>query len=1002
MYLENSCTAYIKIPPGTYTIKIIMKYVTVFDGDVEMDIGFVDPDIRANNIYVYFIHNTKFTAANSLYIMVEGKTSEDRSDIYVNNQNAAKCNYLNRTFPNSYYNCLYSQTQNVQNNFLQVNSEVPQIIAIGIRIDYILQGFTLKLKNWLVLTLKNNTNFALPSISSIKNYSPKLYMNYEIPKNISKSALYIYLMGQSASDNSATVYLNFDCLSSCPYRNFPGNDAGYCYSKGMSDQNLVVDQYFSTSCMVYITVAITSYNLGLNLTVINLPKFYLQNQQPYVFNHFGLPVKQKGMYLYFYFAVLSQYGPVTITIAYNGLTASDNAYIFLSGEYFCTPFNEFPFQCNYYYCTPNYCSAAYNSGKTTSMQISITESVNTNLTFGVYLLSYYQGGIVSVTMNQACLSNSSNFCTQCELTSNGKSMCTRCLSQYILDSSSLCQPCDKSEGHYLDATLNQCNQCMPNCKNCTNSNSCITCAAGYIYDNQTQQCICSTSNLPYCAQCSYNLSNTAVCVGCIQGFGLNNGSCYNLSTDSNFYIQQTIINQLTQLTIYWTNVNSSIDVFQYVFFSIQSPTTYQNQVTLNQNCNSEIAENSLNFQGNQTSKWVTLKLDDLISCGFTTSDNITWQGLIIYFNTNKNQGYATLLKVNYQPNEYGQLVLRDQSDTLDGTNLVFHNFQQDPKVSNQIQSIGEQLQLSFIDTSGNNYSYSIQGNATFQSQIVIKSTCNSAHNDLSFVSFVNSADGTTNNITVYLSLIDFINCGFKRVNNGNTYIGVIIYYNTDLSIAYVNSITIKALISSDGKTSLSIVQGSDSITIISTSLMDESLFVMAELAFFQDQTYQTKKNSVFSNSSTNYFQLKLINSAIVYNLTITSGSLESDSSIYFFNLLNFTMLKNDTNVIDFSLNFSQVPVGTYQLNLFFMADLLLSNHRILQKLASNSHFKRILSVSNQSTNVSNSSMVWIQIKQVGNGNSTINVTNRTETGSYGSYLKLISIYVFVLVFSILF
>lgn len=948
-YMGIGCNVFYTVSSGgIYTVKVIMNPIMVIEENIALDFGPLDSDIRVKDIFFFFVHRTKGSSSYSTYIAIEGETDSDLSYLYVNNQDPAKCVY--NSFPGYSASCISGQRQGTENNFVQINSEVPQNISIGVKVFALFKKFTLRITKLLTTSLLNNTNVFLSPISSIKLFSMKYFLTYQIPKDVIVSAIYIYVRGKTTSDRGS-IRLNYDCVSACPYRSFPGDNPA-CYASSTSGQIFVVDQYLTTSCFLHIGLIPESYNEGFDLLLINLPKSYLKNQQLVLFNHFSLPVVLKNIYVAYYFEILPQFGTGIIRFSYIGQTLNDYADLIYSGAYFCNPSSEYPIARTYYYQDYTYCGYASHIGKITTLDIPIKEPINTKITISMNILNYYQGGTFSVKMDQDCLTSSSNFCSECEINSLNKPVCIMCQSQYLLDESHLCQPCDKFDGYFFDEKLQKCNQCIENCKTCTNLNVCSVCLTGYDYDIKLNQCICSVSKIPYCTKCSYDKqSSNATCLDCIEGYGLNsNGICYNLSTDPNFYIQQQIFNEKTKLKIAWTNVNPSEDVFQYVFFSLQSNIWYQNSIIVNPTCNNRFPkESTITFLSNKTSVWVELEMADFIKCGFSSSDNTTWEGSIIYYNVNNNKGYATLLKLHYQPNNYGELVLREDSDTFDGTSVIFSS-EQDPNLKKEIVSYGEKLQLTILDSSQYDYAISIQDSDTFKSQYIIKNKCNTKFAGKSYVPFDESVSGSTKNVTTWLSLTDLMNCGFKRVNNGDTYTGVIIIYNTDIYVAYLNVLTIVVQQTNDGRNMLTVKNENNSIVIISNMTIEKTLSVDARLSLYTDSNYATKKKEILSNDSVNYFLLTLEQSVNAYSLNITKGFLESDNDKYLLDYLKYMEIHKEANSVQFTLDFSKVKIGTYELKVYFDASL-----------ESKKRF-RTLAVSSENSTVTNSSSFFINVK----------------------------------------
>ena len=132
--------------------------------------------------------------------------------------------------------------------------------------------------------------------------------------------------------------------------------------------------------------------------------------------------------------------------------------------------------------------------------------------------------------NNNCLSCKTGYYKD-ELTSNCNECCNSCLTCIIGQNSTShnCLTC--KNGYYFSS--GNCNSCNSSCKTCSNYDSCDSCASGYLFLYNTQNCIYSSIYPNYyvvsdkylkqcdepCYQCSSSSSgDNHNCLSCIYGY----------------------------------------------------------------------------------------------------------------------------------------------------------------------------------------------------------------------------------------------------------------------------------------------------------------------------------------------------------------------------------------------------------------------------------------------------------------------------------------------------
>ncbi|KAL4493841.1 hypothetical protein ABPG73_010119 [Tetrahymena malaccensis] len=158
----------------------------------------------------------------------------------------------------------------------------------------------------------------------------------------------------------------------------------------------------------------------------------------------------------------------------------------------------------------------------------------------------------SVQNCSVCNSQNGTICDLCAngyLISQDKKSCS-CVapncSQCTPSNGSKCQTCVTGEYHLNpDGQTVQCklNCSLDNCKECqdppNNKTQCKICNSGYVLDPSTNQCVSEKCQVLQCNQCQPYKPN--LCQVCNDQYNLDSNSQCALSTKNDFYVQQTVI-----------------------------------------------------------------------------------------------------------------------------------------------------------------------------------------------------------------------------------------------------------------------------------------------------------------------------------------------------------------------------------------------------------------------------------------------------------------------------
>lgn len=476
--------------------------------NTKLTIDSLNSSMNYLNFYRFYTYTSKeYESPGAMNFLTNGLTSSDTVRVYAKTNCSATCVFTHFPFNrDSCYSTYYSSPYQI----LTVPFDEPYCkIIVAVLIDSYSLGVDVKIINYQVISLRNNTYSSIYSLNPLATGVP--YWRYYSFEAKEKGSANILLEG-ATNDDVGGIYAMTDCEPGCAFSYFPSKISN-CYKKYEAQNSFVTINLYSP-CNISVGISITTISVSFQTKVVHYPIIELPNNVPLFINSFDSTVGYELFYRYFKYTLKETDAMGNLTITLEGLSSGDpnQLYVTTDCQSNCTA-NDYP-RANNLFC--------YYTTYSTFSSLQIYLQTACTVSIAAYFTQYNLGARIKAYYYNIC-PNAIDKCVTCnvsQVNGNDTTLCYGCKNLYAANPEThlSCQFCNMTVGYFVDnSNSGFCEKCQDNCYNCTNSTACLQCDIGYRWNSLSStsflsNCTCAIAN---CTNCS-----AGTCLLCDQGYGL--------------------------------------------------------------------------------------------------------------------------------------------------------------------------------------------------------------------------------------------------------------------------------------------------------------------------------------------------------------------------------------------------------------------------------------------------------------------------------------------------